>query len=145
MAVTHAMWTHGNSMQIEFPDRLTSVWRAGFYIRVESEADQDNWFHFAIPTTVLVDDVRMRAESVMIRFRTGASSGKVTAVHVYDGENRIATHDGLALNPNDWAFERFDVPGNPEVYWGLGISIGVSFPGRPGSMEFSSAGCDLLR
>ena len=146
MTLAQAMWDHGHSMQIEYPDRLHSSWRPGFDIRVEGTPNTDNWFHFAIPTTVIVNEDRLRVNSVMLRFRTGSNSAFVHAVHIYDGENRIASHDGLRLSPRDWSFQRFDVPVHPEILWGLGISIGVRFEGtQPADnrMEFSSAGCDF--
>ncbi len=66
MALAHAMWVHGHNMQIEHPDRLQSVWRAGMYIRVEGKPGLSNWFHFAIPTPVIVNGNRLRADSVMV-------------------------------------------------------------------------------
>ena len=146
MALAHAMWIHGNTMQIEHPEHVDSVWRAGFYIRVDGKPGRDNWFHFAIPTPVIVNDYRLRAGSVLIRFKTGSVDASVRAVHVYDGERPIARHDGLNLAPRQWHTEQFDVPGNPEIRWGLGISIGVGFGVESLShrIEFSSAGCDFL-
>jgi|LGVE01.1.fsa_nt_gb hypothetical protein len=146
MALEHAMWAHGHSMHIEYPDRLNVVWRAGFYIRVEGELGTDNWFHFAIPTPVIVKDNRLRVGSVMLRFKTMSSDAIVRHVHIYDGEKMIATHNNVNLS-GDHMFERFDVPGHPDVRWGLGISIGVRFgteKGKSHRMEFISAGCDFL-
>ena len=146
MALAHAMWVHGHNMQIEYPDRLESVWRAGMYIRVEGKPGLSNWFHFAIPTPVIVNGNRLRADSVMVRFRTGSRDAFVKAIHIYDGEKKIASHDNLGLAPNKWEWPRFDVPRNPEIRWGVGISIGVGFGVEmmPHRMEFSSAGCDFL-
>ena len=146
MALAHAMWVHGHNMQIEYSDRLESVWRAGMYIRVEGKPGLSNWFHFAIPTPVIVNGNRLRADSVMVRFRTGSADAFVTAIHIYDGEKKIAAHDNLRLAPNDWEWPRFDVPRNPKIRWGVGISIGVGFGVETMShrMEFSSAGCDFL-
>lgn len=146
MALAHAMWVHGHNMQIEYPDRLESVWRAGMYIRVEGKPGLSNWFHFAIPTPVIVNGNRLRADSVMVRFRTGSADAFVKAIHIYDGEKKIAAHDNLGLAPNKWEWPRFDVPSNPKIRWGVGISIGVGFGVEMMShrMEFSSAGCDFL-
>ena len=146
MALAHAMWVHGHNMQIEYSDRLNSIWRAGMFIRIEGKQSTKNWFHFAIPTPVIVDGNRLRAGSVMIRFKTGSVDSFIRAIHVYDGERRIATYNNLNLAPNNWEWPRFDIPGNPEIRWGLGISIGVGFGVEMMShqMEFSSAGCDFL-
>lgn len=144
--ITQAMWIHGHAMQVEYPSRLNGTWRAGFYIRVVGKPNTTNWLHFAIPTPVIVKDKRQMTDSVMLRFRAKTTRASVTNVHVYDGERRTATHDGLALSPSSFGFHRFDVPGKPDVRWGVGISIGVRFGGgtdTENTLEFSSAGCDF--
>ena len=143
--IAHAMWIHGHSMQIEYPDRLASQWRAGFSITVEGKPGSTNWFHFAIPTPVIVDDVRLRADSVMLRFKTGSVDAWVRDVHVYDGEKLIAAHDKVNLS-KDHLFERFLIPDRPEALWGIGISIGVAcgVEMMDHHMEFFAAGCDFM-
>jgi len=143
--IAHAMWIHGHSMQIEYPDRLASQWRAGFSFTVEGKPNSTNWFHFAIPTPVIVNDVRLRADSVMLRFKTSSVDAWVRDVHVYDGENLIAVHDKVNLS-KDHLFERFMIPDRPEVLWGIGISIGVScgVEMMDHHMEFIAAGCDFM-
>ena len=143
--IAHAMWIHGHSMQIEYPDRLASQWRAGFSITVEGKPGSTNWFHFAIPTPVIVDDVRLRADSVMLRFKTGSVDAWVRDVHVYDGEKLIAAHDKVNLS-KDHLFERFLIPDRPEALWGIGISIGVAcgVEMMDHHMEFIAAGCDFM-
>lgn len=143
MPLAHAMWIHGHSIRVEYPDRMDATMRKGYYIRLDGRANTTNWFHVAIPTPVIVEGNRLQIDSVMLRFRVAGAT--VTAVHVYDGENKIASHDGLSLNPNDWAFERFDVPDKPEVFWGLGMSFKVNFSsGSSRRIEVSSAGGDFL-
>jgi len=147
MSLAKAMWAHGHSMVIEYPDRIKSEWKAGFFYRVVGKPGTTNWFHFAIPTPVIVSDNRLAIDSVMIRFRSNSTNADITNVHVYDGEKKIASHDGLDLSPSDWNWPRFDVPGHPEILWGVGISIGVRFNGTTDSqntMEFSSVGADFL-
>jgi hypothetical protein len=64
---------------------------------------------------------------------------------VYDGEARIAAHDGVNLS-GDHFFERFGVAHSPPVLWGLGISLGVRFgtgTAMQRSMDFIAAGCDF--
>lgn len=149
LKLAHAMWAHGNGMQIEYPDRIDSIWRAGFYIRVKGKPFTSNWFHFAIPTPVIVDGKRLRVGSVMVRFRTGPGAS-IHAIHIYDGETKIAAHDGLNLSSNSFVWPRFDVPTHPLIKWGLGISIGVTFgdganlPDNKLRVEISSAGCDFV-
>jgi hypothetical protein len=145
--LAQAMWIHGHSMQIEALDRVQSVGRTGSLIRIEGRQNTDNWFHFAIPTPVIVNDRRLRAGSVSLRFRTSSDNAFVHAVHIYDGESRIAAQDNLRLSPRAWSFQPFDIPNDPEIRWGLGISIGVRFQGAnptDNRVEFSSAGGEFL-
>ena len=147
MAIEKAMWAHGHSMVIEFPDRIKSKWRAGFYIRVIGKKNTTNWFHFAIPTPVIVNNNRLSIDSALVRFRSKSTFADITNIHVYDGENKIANHNNLNRSPSDWDMQRFDVPGHPDVKWGIGISIGVRFNGNTdanNTMEFASAGVDFL-
>lgn len=55
------MWVHANSVHIEHPERLAWVQRAGFSTRVQSQDASHNWFHFAIPTPMIIDDSHFRA------------------------------------------------------------------------------------
>lgn len=146
MTLTHAMWVHGHSMQIESEDQLYLIRRTGMSIIIGGNSGNYNWFHFAIPTPVIVNGNRLRADSVMVRFKSASADAFVTAIHVYDGEKRIAMYENLHLNPNNWEWPRFDVPGHPEILWGVGISIQVGFGVENVShkMEFSSAGCDFI-
>ena len=143
MPIYHAMWIHGHSIRIENPNRMDSATkRVGDFIRLVGLANNHNWFHVAIPTPVMVEDSRLKIDRLMLRFRT--SGATLTQVHIYDGDNPIIEHNGLSLNPNNWAFERFEVPGNPLVRWGIGMSFRVDFgSGRNRKIEVSSAGCDF--
>lgn len=146
MTITQAMWTHGHSIRVEYPSRLNSTWRAGFYARIVGKPNTTNWLHFAVPTPVIVKDKRQMTDSVMLRFRAKSTRASITNVHVYDGERRIATRDGLSLSPSAFGMHRIDVPGKPDVRWGVGISIGVHFSGATdaeNTLEFASAGCDF--
>jgi hypothetical protein len=145
VAISYASWIHGHSMQIEYPDRIASQRRAGFSINVEGKSGTSNWFHFAIPTPVIVNDVRLRADSVLLRFTTGSVDAFVDNVHVYDGEILIAAHNDLGLSLSN-ALARFAVPNKPIVRWGLGISLGVGFgvEAMNHHMDFIAAGCDFV-
>ncbi|MBY0519834.1 MAG: hypothetical protein K2P79_05340 [Sphingomonas sp.] len=142
-----AMWAHGHSMAVEVPANLVSEWRAGFFIRVIGKKNTTNWFHFAIPTSVIVNDNRLRIDSAMLRFRSGSTGADVTNVHVFDGENRVFAADNLDLSPNALGFQRFTLPNKPEVFWGVGVTVGVRFTGATdaaNTMEFAAAGVDFL-
>jgi hypothetical protein len=142
--IAYASWIHGHSMQIEYPDRIASQRRAGFYINIEGMPGTFNWFHFAIPTPVIINDVRLRADAVMLRFTTGSVDAFVRDVHVYDGETRIAAFDDLYLSLEN-ACVRLPLPDRPLMAWGLGVSIGVGFGVEmmDHHMDFIAAGCDF--
>ncbi len=143
MALAHAMWTHGTTIQVEYPQKGT-VERKGFSAKYKSPgAARPNWLHFAIPTPVIVNDKRLRVGSVLVRFRCGGGA-VVKAIHIYDGEKKIVGNDNLNLRPRQWHVERVDVPLDPEILWGLGISILVDFGPDDRWIEFSAAGCDFL-
>jgi len=143
--ISYASWIHGHSMQIEYPDRIVYQRRTGMSFDIEGAPGTDNWFHFAIPTPVIINDVRLRADSVMLRFRTASADAVVRHVHVYDGEIRIAMHDDINLAKEN-LYVRLVVPDKPEMLWGLGISLGVAFGVEPidHHMEFIAAGCDFV-
>lgn len=145
--IAQAMWTHGHSIRVEFPDRVLGEWHAGFYTRIVGKQGTSNWFHFAVPTPVIMFNNRLNIDAAMIRFRSSSGYAIVTNIHVFDGENRIAAHDGLSLAPGNWEMYRFNVPGKPEIHWGIGISIGASFNSMDenlNGLEFSAAGVDFL-
>ncbi len=141
----YAMWIHGTSVQVEYLDRIFSIVRRGFHTRIECKPGTTNWFHFAIPTPVIVSDKRLKLDSVMLTFKTG-DQGAVKSIHVRDGrkEPPIAIHEGLNLN-GDHPFDRFGVPGRPEVLSGIDISILVGAGVDPERwVEFSAAGGDFI-
>ena len=92
MSIDHALWVHGHSAEIEYPDRVASIVRKGYYVRVEGNPSTTNWLHIAVPTAVIVDDARMRPMNVQFRYKA-ADGGSVGAVHAYDGERRIAAEE----------------------------------------------------
>jgi hypothetical protein len=143
--LAHAMWIHGTSMQIEYPDRVAAVRRAGSGIVVEGKPSTRNWFHFAIPTPVIVDDHRLRVGSVLLVCKTRSADAFIRDIHVFDGGHRIVEHNDVGLS-GDLGMVRYDVPEHPLVRTGIGISIGVGFGVEMVShqMVFVSAGCDFL-
>ncbi len=145
-SIESAPWIHGTSIQVEYPERLERVTRAGFYTYLYGKPNTSNWFHFALPTPVIQNKKRLKVVCAILRFRTFSDKAVVNHVHIYDGYSKIASHNNINLSGNNW-FKKFGVAHKPPVYWGLGISIGVSF--KSGSlnerrMDFVSAGCDLI-
>jgi hypothetical protein len=144
-AVSYASWIHGNGMQVEYPDRVVRLEHDGWGTVVEGKPGTANWFHFVIPTPVIVNDVRLRAHSILLSFSTGSADAFVRDVHVWDGSRRIAALDDVNLQPGEPS-ERLLIPDTPAMGFGLGISLGVGFGVEPmdHSITFYAAGCDFV-
>lgn len=149
LRLVDAAWTHGHGLVIEHPERIAFDRPYGMFMRLRGKPFQGTWVHFQIPTPVIADGQRLRAGSVLLRFRTGPGAA-IGAVHVWDGSQRIAAHDGLNLTSSGVTTRRFGVPSSPKVYWGLGISVNVKFgddanlPANKLLVDFVSAGCDFV-
>lgn len=141
--LVHASWTHGHSAHAELPHLLDTDRSLGFYQMYQGKANTSNWFHFAVPTPVIVDNKRLALDSVMVLFWTDPSV-HVHAVHVWDANTLLKRYDGLKLSGSHW-FERFDVLNN-RVRFGIGVSIGVRFGdgNDPRRVLFGSCGGDFL-
>lgn len=144
-SIAEASWVHGTSVQIEVPDTIEMVRRMGFFTRIVGRPGTTNWLHFAIPTPVIVNDVRKTFGPCMLRFSTGGTNAVVRDVHLYDGEVRVVAHDGVNLSGSQ-PFTRFGVAHAPKVLWGVGISLGVTFGAGSAAdrtIDLIAAGCDF--
>ncbi len=142
--LAHAMWTHGTSVHEEWPHHLKLIRRTGFCTAYEGKPGTHNWFHFAIPTPVIVDGRRLRLDSVMLKFLAHPDVW-VTNVHIFDGHVKIEAYDGLDMTGSHW-FERWDVL-NKRVRFGIGISVGVRFgtdEAKRHYIRFIAAGADFI-
>jgi peptidoglycan hydrolase-like protein with peptidoglycan-binding domain len=144
-SIAEAAWVHGTAVSVELPDNIESMRRFGFFTRLVGKPNTQNWFHFALPTPVIVDNDRKVVGPCMLRFQTGGTSAVVRDVHIYDGEVRLVAHDSVNLSGSQ-PFTRFGVAQAPEVLWGVGISIGVTYGGGTAAqrtIDLISAGCDF--
>jgi peptidoglycan hydrolase-like protein with peptidoglycan-binding domain len=144
-SIAEASWVHGTAVTVEHPDQIESVRRFGFFTRLIGKPNTTNWFHFAIPTPVIVNNDRKVIGPCMLRFQTGGTNAVVRDVHIYDGEVRVAAHDGVNISGSQ-PFARFGVAHGPEVLWGVGISIGVRYGAGTAAqrtIDLISAGCDF--
>lgn len=145
-SIAHAMWTHGVSLQVEVDANVESIRRYGFFTRVIGKANTTNWYHFAIPTPVIVAGKRLAFARAMLRFVTGGANAIVRDVHIYDGSSRLVAHQAVNLSGSQ-PFAIFGVPHKPSVFWGAGISIGVRTAAGTATqrrMDFMGAGIDFL-
>jgi hypothetical protein len=147
--ISYSSWVQGYIMQVQNPEQLDQDSRIGWCAVVGGKPGTENWFHFAIPTPVIVNDVRLQADSIMLRFDTGSVDAWVRQVDIWDGWNKIWTSFDSTPNLN-WSgqhwFERVTVPGTPAMGFGMGISVGVSFgvEAMDHGMKFYGVGCDFV-
>ena len=140
-------WAHGSSMQLEYPNRITSVRHTGPFARVEGSAGQNTWVHLPVPTPTVVNGNNVRVGAVLAGFRARANA-RVHEVIVYDGDRRIAEHTGLDLQ-GDHLDARFEVPDTPEAGKGINVTLGLSFSdnapdARSMQVEIIGAGIEFL-
>lgn len=168
----YAQWVHGNTAQIELnshgrgaredvvPGSVNTYpfgrigaaiqWsaieglRTGSGSSFQCQAGSDYWFHFAIPTPVLVDSARARLGRVMVLFTAGPSV-MLRSVHVWDGPTRVFARDGLTVGGAHLGLAEgvnsFPLP-DQQVNWGLGVSVRFRFD-SDGVVQLHAAGIDL--
>jgi hypothetical protein len=167
-----AMWVHGNTIVPERTIKaepvgtdgpLTDIpgvpgsgmlgFRRGGGATFRGKDNHDNWFHFSIPTPVIHEGVRARLLKVFVLFNSDPTVS-VTDVHVWDGirerifEREMPTgvtgrHDGAdGLSDLAEDFTQWTLPDQPQIYWGVGISVRVFFADE-GQITFTSAGADF--
>jgi len=145
-AIEHAMWAHGTDVHVEVDANVESIRRYGFFTRVIGKPGTTNWYHFAIPTPVITEGNRLAFARAMLRLVTGGTAAVVRDVHIYDGSTRISAHQAVNLSGSQ-PFAVFGVPHKPDVFWGAGISIGVTTGTGTAAqrrIDFISAGIDFL-
>lgn len=147
MTTLQAMWVHGTSVQPE---------REGYYMAkarpawgAEFKTQGTEWFHFSIPTPVIFGGQVSTLQKVFVLYKTDLTA-KITALHVFDGGNKLQEFPNLALDgdhsqgldgQNSWVV-------NPvHVKFGLGLSVLVDFgnatPNGVPMITFASAGADF--
>jgi serine protease AprX len=122
--LVHASWIHGHAARVERPEDLELQRLFGFYSQFVGKPNSFNWFHFAIPTPVIVSGRRLRLDSIMTQSHSGPQA-VITSIHIWDSNTNLRRYDGLSLSGSHW-FQRFDVL-NDHVRFGIGVSIGVRF------------------
>jgi hypothetical protein len=109
------------------------------------------FFHFSIPTPVILSDMRLSLLRVFVLWSaTGPAS--LLAVNVFDGPN-VLTVSGPnpSARPGNGTggladlilgATRFDLPSPHQVLFGVGVSLGFGFEADV-DLTFTSAGCDF--
>ncbi|KYK31232.1 MAG: hypothetical protein AYK19_04115 [Theionarchaea archaeon DG-70-1] len=148
MAKLQAFWVHGVSAQIEREGYFISKRRFGFGAMFNTHGAE--WFHFDVPTPVILDGQRSSLNKIFVLYRTEGTA-KITAIHVYDASKKIKAYDNLSLSGdhskvidkyNSWV-----ITPPPQMIFGLGISVHVDFgkatTGSVPGIMFVTAGADF--
>lgn len=148
MPMLQAFWVHGSNVQMEREGYFISKRRTGYGAHLKTHGKE--WFHFAIPTPVIVDGKRSSLKKVFVFFKTEGTA-KIIAIHIYDGVKKIKAFDNISRSgdhskgvdqQNSWII----APAR-KMKFGLGISVHVDF-GKPKKVGvpgiwFVTAGADL--
>jgi hypothetical protein len=170
------MWVHGNAVTAKFggggsfgsggpmrqvPDSSAGIfpapdvpWSDVIGLRFPNAATyrgqpgHNNVFMFAIPTPVIVKDIRARILSAMVLFELGPGT-QITQVQIHDARSTIQTFPVSIRDshPNLDASNRFTVSRSRPVSFGISLAVLVSFDPSSGDhaneITFLSAGVDF--
>lgn len=137
---TKAVWTHGHHLEVEHPDRTTGILRRGRSVLVEGANDQHTWLHGTIATPTGVSSERI---CVWVRSRS-IGEAEITAIHVWDGDQRIGRIDNLWLSSQEYTATPLEICLTKPIQWGIGISIRVKFGQASNTgIEISAIGCEF--
>ncbi len=146
----YEFWIHGVNIQIEYPDRivgmtgdgLTEPRRSGWGTLVYQKENTTNWFHFAIPTPVMINDQEATLSFIRVRAEINENA-RIDMIH-FRHDNRIILSQKVNIT-NCSMDETFQSPGTI-IRRGLALCIHISFlPGDTrGMVIFKSAGGAFL-
>ncbi len=146
MAHKQAFWVHGTSVQMEREGYFISKQRAGYAAMFKTHGKE--WFHFAIPTPVIVNDKRTKLKRIFVLYETKGTA-KITNIHIHDGVKTVKAFKKISFSgDHSKKIDKYNVwEIKPvQVKFGLGISVHVDFgpPTKLGVPEirFTSAGAD---
>lgn len=93
-----AMWTAGHAVTVETPKNLASITPRGGGIDLSIQPGRSSWFHIAIPTPVISNDVRAKLFRCFLLFESPVGRGLLNNVHIFDGPTRIQEFRDLRLS-----------------------------------------------
>ncbi|MDX6671461.1 MAG: hypothetical protein QOI91_1824 [Solirubrobacteraceae bacterium] len=114
-------------------------------------SQKGTWFHFAVPTPVLVSGSRATLQRVFVLWQADAGV-KPAVVHVWDGPSLVeplsvasgargASGTGGLGDLVDGS-TKFDLSTPHPMLWSVGVSVGVYFE-NDGDITFFAAGADF--
>jgi hypothetical protein len=151
VSLKSAIWIHGNIVEVQFPERVNQRKFDWGTLYTSRGSPAENWFHFPIPTPVIVDDQRPPLSKVFVFYN--ARSAAITEVGIRDGSkdvkkfidlNLSGDHSSNVDSANSWVI---DPP--TTIFFGLGISLKANIasphPDTPqnSGIIFTTAGADF--
>ncbi|MGD2110440.1 MAG: hypothetical protein PVI86_13755 [Phycisphaerae bacterium] len=153
MSKLQASWVHGSGVQIEREGYFISKQRTGYGAHFKTHGSE--WFHFAVPTPVIVDGKRSSLTKVFVFYKTEGVA-KITGLHIYDAGGSPFTTKIKALNNLSLAGDHctsidqanaWVVTPSHSMKYGLGLSVLVDFgprsPAGVAGIWFVAAGADF--
>jgi hypothetical protein len=128
-------FAHGTSVQVEFPERVTYMRRAGWGTVARQAAGAENWFHFAVPTPRQINDHSFTCNRIWLDAKVDQLT-MIDGVHVYDSTFLMKRFDHLSYVGRDQWYS-FDP--EPFEVVALGVSVYVKWIGA-GEVLFRNAG-----
>lgn len=148
MAKLQASWIHGSSVQPQREGYFIVKRRYGSGTVYKTHGQE--WFHFAIPTPVIMNDQRSSLTKVFVLF-DGVLDAKIIKIHVCDANEPINMIENLSLTGNHSEqidqVNSWNIDPPHQMKYGLGVSVCVDFgattqQGVP-NIKFTSAGADF--
>jgi hypothetical protein len=165
--IKYASWVHGNAVVLESPNTILVVRRGNGtemqFTFAPGVTPPGTWCHIAIPTPVILNDVRMKVQTLFLLFKTGQHAA-IDNIHVWDGPRRVATFDVIPGSNNTArrtgnhstgidTQSTITLPAPIEVSFGLSISftfrpvaLNTSLPtvDPEGTLLITAAGADFF-
>lgn len=163
----YASWVHGNALVEELPQGiLKRHWAWGTelqFIFGPGESPVGTWCHLPIPTPVILNDSRLKVQTLFLLFKTGQHAA-IDNLHVFDGPNKVHGWDIVpgsnmsARRSGDHsrsidAQNTFTLPTPHELAFGLSIAftfrpvaVNTSLPqvDPEGTLLITTAGADFF-
>jgi len=127
-APLNAYWAQGTAASIQSPTNGVGLNKFGWgavYTVPSRISGTGTWGHIALPTPVIVNNIRSTLTQVLVQFNGNA---KISQVDVWDGPNRIASQavnwTGDHRLFGNWGV--ITIPNTPAILFGVSVSFYVS-------------------
>lgn len=139
------MWVHGTSVQVEEPEKLTSMVRRGWGTHFHA-GSTGIWFHFPIPAPVGYNGNSLLLNEIFVLY-DAKGTAEITRIDIHDGPHLVKSFEGLSCtgnhsaqvdSSNRWKIDEWIV-----INFGLVISVYVNFHAPTGGFDeiiFTAAG-----